>query len=78
MKTFNGVGNWTTVLPFLCASNGEIIWHLDVRRQKRVSRQLKGFHSAEAPKLLYKQDSTPGRRIFLLQLQQPNRYQRIE
>jgi type I restriction enzyme R subunit len=49
---FNGVGNWGGLrVPFLYASNGEIIWHLDVRPANRVSRQLKGFHSPEALQL---------------------------
>jgi len=43
---FNGVGNWDGLrMPFLYATNGEIIWHLHVRPEKRLSRQLKGFHS---------------------------------
>jgi type I restriction enzyme, R subunit len=57
---FNGVGNWGGLrVPFLYASNGEINWHLDVRPAKRVSRQLKGFHSPEALQWLFNQDSTP-------------------
>jgi type I restriction enzyme, R subunit len=57
---FHGVGNWDGLrVPFLYASNGEIIWHLDVRPEKRVSRQIKGFHSAEALEWLFEQDSTP-------------------
>jgi type I restriction enzyme, R subunit len=43
----------------LYASSGEIIWHLDVRPAKRVSRQLKGFHSPEALQWLFDRDSTP-------------------
>jgi type I restriction enzyme, R subunit len=59
---FNGVGNWDGLrVPFLYATNGEIIWHLDVRREKRVSRQLKGFHSAEALQGLFDRDSGPAR-----------------
>src|ERR1700730_6054422 len=57
---FNGVGNWGGLrVPFLFASNGEIIWHLAVRPAKRVSRQLKGFHSPEALQWLFNRDSTP-------------------
>ena len=55
---FNGVGNWGGLrVPFLYATNGEIIWHLDVRPEKRVSRQLKGFHSTEALQWLFDRDS---------------------
>jgi type I restriction enzyme R subunit len=58
--TFHGVGNWDGLrVPFLYASNGEIIWYLNARPEKRVSRQIKGFHSPEALKWLFKQDSTP-------------------
>ena len=57
---YNGVGNWDGLrVPFLYATNGELIWHLDVRPKKRVSRQLKGFHSAESLESLFGQDSTP-------------------
>jgi type I site-specific restriction endonuclease len=58
--TFHGVGNWDGLrVAFLYASNGEIIWYLDVRPEKRVSRQIKGFHSPKALKWLFEQDSTP-------------------
>jgi type I restriction enzyme, R subunit len=57
---YNGVGNWDGLrVPFLYASNGEMIWHLDVRPAKRVSRQIKGFHSAEALQWLFKRDLAP-------------------
>jgi type I site-specific restriction endonuclease len=46
-------------VPFLYASNGEIIWHLDVRPGKLISRQIKGFHSAEALKWLFEHDLAP-------------------
>jgi type I restriction enzyme, R subunit len=58
--TYNGVGNWDGLrVPFLYASNGEIIWHLDVRPRKLISRQIKGFHSAEALKWLFERDLAP-------------------
>ena len=57
---YNGIGNWGGLrVPFLYATNDELIWHLDVRPEKRVSRQLKGFHSAQALQWLFEQDSTP-------------------
>src|SRR6266581_784379 len=44
-----GPGNWDGLrVPFLYATNGEIIWHLDVRPEKRVSRQIANFHTAPA------------------------------
>lgn len=57
---FHGVGNWDGLrVPFLYASNGEIVWHLDIRPAKPVSRQLKGFHSPDALQWLFHRDSTP-------------------
>jgi type I restriction enzyme R subunit len=55
LGAFHGVGNWDGLrVPY--ASNGEIIWYLDVRPEKRVSRQIKGFHSAGALKWLLEQN----------------------
>jgi type I restriction enzyme R subunit len=46
---FHGPGNWSGFrVPFLFASNGEIIWFLDVRGDKAVSRQLANFHTGPA------------------------------
>ena len=57
---YNGVGNWEgSRVPFLYASNGELIWHLDVRPAKRISRQLKRFHTPEALQSFFDQDFTP-------------------
>ncbi len=37
----DGPGNWNGYhVPFLYASNGELIWQLDVRPEKRLSRDL--------------------------------------
>jgi type I restriction enzyme R subunit len=45
----NGPGNWQGFhVPFLYATNGEIIWHLDVRSEKPISRPLANFHTAPA------------------------------
>ena len=35
-------------VPFLYSSNGEVIWHHDVRHPLERSRQLRGFHSPAA------------------------------
>ena len=46
---FHGPGNWSGFrVPFLFASNGEIIWFLDLRGEKAVSRQLANFHTGPA------------------------------
>jgi Type I site-specific restriction-modification system, R (restriction) subunit and related helicases len=45
----DGVGNWDGLrVPFLYATNGEIIWFLDVRDTKRISRQISNFHTPDA------------------------------
>jgi type I restriction enzyme R subunit len=42
--TFHGVGNWNGLrVPFLYASNGEIIWHLDVRPESMSLAKSKAF-----------------------------------
>src|SRR5206468_3935779 len=52
-----GVGNWDGYrVPFLYASNGELIWHLDTRG-KRISRQLSAFHTAAGLRELFNRDS---------------------
>lgn len=46
---FAGPSNWSGYrVPFLYASNGEIIWHLDVRHPKNISRQISDFHTPDA------------------------------
>ena len=46
---FQGIGNWGGLrVPFLYATNGELIWYLDVRTEKHVSRKVSNFHTARA------------------------------
>jgi len=46
---FDGPGNWHGYrVPFLYATNGEVIWHIDVRNEKNISRQIANFHTADA------------------------------
>jgi type I restriction enzyme, R subunit len=46
---FIGPGNWNGYrVPFLFASNGEIIWFLDTRYEKNLSRTISAFHTADA------------------------------
>ena len=62
----NGPGNWNGFhVPFLYATNGEIIWHLDVRSEKLISRPISSFHTAAAlaEKLAF--DDRPSRRWLL-------------
>jgi type I restriction enzyme R subunit len=49
----NGPGSWNGYrVPFLYATNGEIIWHLDVRADKPVSRTLSNFHTGPAMEVM--------------------------
>ena len=53
-----GIGNWNDYkVPFLYASNGEIIWHLDVRDEKNISRKISNFHTPIALLELYNRNS---------------------
>jgi type I restriction enzyme R subunit len=55
-----GPGNWDGFrVPFLYATNGEIIWYLDARQEKRVSRPISNFHTASAMESLFAFDQKP-------------------
>jgi type I restriction enzyme R subunit len=46
---FEGPGNWNGYrVPFLYSSNGEVIYHLDVRDENNLSRQIASFHTPDA------------------------------
>lgn len=48
------IGKWNEYhVPFLYSSNGELIYFLDVRDQKNLSRQIFGFNSPDALKDLF-------------------------
>lgn len=43
------VGEWRGYkVPFLYSSNGELVFHLDVRKKENISRQISDFHSPQA------------------------------
>jgi len=45
----NSIGEWREYkVPFLYSTNGELIFHLDVRREKNTSYELTDFHSPQA------------------------------
>lgn len=47
--TYNGIGNWDGFkVPFIYATNGEIIWHADVRTGNYSGRRISRFHTATA------------------------------
>ena len=46
---FDAAGQWRDFrVPFLYSSNGTLIWHVDVRPDRLVSRQVSDFHTPEA------------------------------
>lgn len=62
----NGPGNWNGFrVPFLYATNGEIIWHLDVRSDKSVSRTISNFHTAPAMEEKFAFDDSRSRQWLL-------------
>src|SRR5436190_6228327 len=49
-----GCGDWDGCkVPFLFASNGEVIWFIDMRDEKPASRQIARFHTATALDALF-------------------------
>ena len=61
-----GPGNWNGLrVPFLYSTNGEIIWHLDVRAEKPTSRTISHFHTAPAMEERFNFDAEPARRWLL-------------
>lgn len=62
----DGVGNWDGFrVPFLYATNGELIWHLDTRNHKRISRQISDFHTPTALAEFFKRDAHAAYSWFL-------------
>ena len=56
---FDGPGRWEGYrVPFLYSTNGEVIWSLDVRNEKNISRQLSDFHTPDALEELFENDKT--------------------
>ena len=59
----DGPGLWNGLrVPFLYATNGEIIWFLDARDAKWVSRNLGHFHAADALAELFGRTLDPARK----------------
>lgn len=64
---FDAVGEWNGLrVPFLYASNGTIVWYLDTRTEKLVSRQLSDFHTPGALDARFAHDITAGAGAYLL------------
>lgn len=50
----NIIGEWNLYhIPFLYSSNGELIYYLDARESKNISRQIFSFHTPEAMETLF-------------------------
>lgn len=48
------IGEWNQYrVPFLYSSNGELIYYLDARDSKNISRQIFSFHTPEAMETLF-------------------------
>jgi type I restriction enzyme R subunit len=63
---FDAVGQWNEFrVPFLYSSNGTLIWHLDTRPEKLVSRPLSGFHTPDALDARFAHDTAPARTYLL-------------
>lgn len=57
LGAIDGPGNWDGYrVPFLYASNGELIWHLDTRGHKRISRQISDYHTPAALTEFFKRE----------------------
>lgn len=58
---FDGPGNWNGYrVPFIFSSNGEVVWFLDVRNEKNISRKISNFHTPEALEEFFNTDRTSG------------------
>ncbi|MCJ7446555.1 MAG: DEAD/DEAH box helicase family protein [Bacteroidales bacterium] len=56
----NTIGNWNQYkVPFLYSSNGELIYHIDIRSEKNLSRQTFNFHSPQALLSFFEADKEP-------------------
>ena len=63
---FAAAGEWNGFrVPFLYASNGTLVWHLDTRPRKLVSRQLSDFHTPEALEERFTSDASAGTSYLL-------------
>jgi len=58
---FDGPGNWNGYrVPFLYSTNGEVVWFIDVRNEKNISRQISNFHTAAALEEFFENDRATG------------------
>ncbi len=61
----NTIGEWRDYrVPFLYSTNGELIFHLDVRKKENTSQALMDFHSPQALLDKYCRDTEKAERWF--------------
>lgn len=67
----NGIGRWDDYgVPFLYSTNGELIWHLDVRDSRNLPRKLSNFHTPNALEEIF--NKTPITKNIFANLDIPN------
>ena len=60
------IGKWRTyTVPFLYSTNGEIIFHLDIRKKENTSYRLSNFHSPQALLDKFNRDTQSAENWFL-------------
>jgi type I restriction enzyme, R subunit len=63
---FDAVGDWNGFrVPFLYASNGALIWHVDTRAEKPVSRTISDFHTPSALEASFAHDTAAAKSYLL-------------
>ncbi len=61
----NTIGEWRGYrVPFLYSTNGELIYHLDVRKKTNISCQISEFHSPNALMEKFNKDTTNAEQWF--------------
>lgn len=62
----NTTGDWHGYrVPFLYSTNGEVIYHLDVRKKKNISCQISEFHSPNALLEKFNKDTAEAEEWFM-------------
>lgn len=71
-----GIGNWNGYkVPFIYASNGEVIWFADVRTNNYISRQISNFHTPKALKEMFEKNNQAS--FNWLNNNEPNQIERL-
>ena len=63
---FDAAGEWNGYrVPFLYASNGTLIWHVDTRPDKLIARTISDFHTPDALESRFAHDTAAARSYLL-------------